>query len=76
VLSAAEAADHPHNAARAVFAEVGGISQPQPAPRFDRTAADKPQPPSRPGADTDTILGELGLGKDEIAGLRARGAIA
>jgi alpha-methylacyl-CoA racemase len=76
VLSPGEAADHPHNAARAVFAEVGGIAQPQPAPRFERTAADKPEPPTRPGADTDAVLGELGLGEDEIAGLRASGAIA
>jgi alpha-methylacyl-CoA racemase len=59
-----------------VFAEVGGISQPQPAPRFERTAAGKPEPPTGPGADTDAVLGELGLGEDEIAGLRASGAIA
>jgi alpha-methylacyl-CoA racemase len=59
-----------------VFAEVGGISQPQPAPRFDRTAASRPEPPRRPGADTDAVLGELGLGEGEIAGLRASGAIA
>jgi len=76
VLSPGEAADHPHNAVRAVFAEVGGISQPQPAPRFERTAADQPKPPKRPGADTDMVLGELGLGEEEIAGLRASGAIA
>jgi alpha-methylacyl-CoA racemase len=76
VLSPGEAADHPHNAARAVFAEVGGISQPQPAPRFERTAAGKPSPPKRPGADTDAVLGELGLGEGEIARLRASGAIA
>ena len=28
------------------------------------------------GADTDAVLGELGLGRGEIAGLRASGAIA
>jgi alpha-methylacyl-CoA racemase len=76
VLSSAEVADHPHNAARRVFAEVGGISQPQPAPRFGRTPADEPEPPVRPGTDTDAVLGELGLGEAEISGLRASGVVA
>jgi alpha-methylacyl-CoA racemase len=76
VLSPAEVSDHPHNAARAVFAEVGGVSQPQPAPRFARTPAGKPEPPVRAGADTDAVLGELGLGEAEISGLRASGVVA
>jgi alpha-methylacyl-CoA racemase len=76
VLSPAEVAQHPHNAARAVFAEVGGVSQPQPAPRFARTSAGQPQPPVRPGADTDAVLGELGLAEADIAGLRGRGVVA
>jgi alpha-methylacyl-CoA racemase len=76
VLSPSEVADHPHNAARGVFAQVGGISQPQPAPRFARTPPDQPEPPVRPGADTDAVLAELGLGEAEIAGLRATGVVA
>jgi alpha-methylacyl-CoA racemase len=76
VLSPAEVSDHPHNAARAVFAEVGGVSQPQPAPRFARTPAAKPEPPVRAGADTDAVLGELGLGEAEISRLRASGVAA
>jgi len=35
VLSMAEAPAHPHNAARATFATIGGIVQPAPAPRFE-----------------------------------------
>ncbi len=35
VLSMDEAVDHPHNQARRAFAEVGGVLQPAPAPRFD-----------------------------------------
>jgi alpha-methylacyl-CoA racemase len=80
VLSPAEAAGHPHNTARGVFTEVGGLSQPAPAPRFGRTAAAAPRPPVRPGANTDAVLGAadggLGLTGEEIAGLRQSGVIA
>ena len=76
VLSAAEVAAHPHNAARDVFIEVGGVTQPAPAPRFGRTAAQPPKPPARPGADTDAVLGDLGLSPDEVAGLRTSGVVA
>jgi alpha-methylacyl-CoA racemase len=80
VLSPAEAPDHPHNTARGVFTDVGGLIQPAPAPRFDRTPADQPTAPVRPGAHTDTLLGTgesgLGLSTDEIANLRAQGVVA
>ncbi len=76
VLSPSEVAVHPHNAARRVFADVGGVSQPQPAPRFARTTADQPAPPVRSGADTDAVLGGLGLSETEIAGLRDSGVVA
>jgi alpha-methylacyl-CoA racemase len=85
VLSPAEAPAHPHNSARAVFTDVGGVTQPTPAPRFHRSEVDKPTPPRRPGADTDALLGYsdprsdwpgLGLSAAEIADLRARGVVA
>jgi alpha-methylacyl-CoA racemase len=38
VLSLEEAANHPHNRARAVFVEPGRVIQAAPAPRFSRTA--------------------------------------
>jgi alpha-methylacyl-CoA racemase len=34
VLSLADAPHHPHNALRATFANIGGVTQPAPAPRF------------------------------------------
>ncbi len=34
VLEGGEAADHPHNKARGMFVEVGGVRQPAPAPRL------------------------------------------
>jgi alpha-methylacyl-CoA racemase len=70
VLSPWEAADHPHNAARATFVSVGGVTQPAPAPKFDRTPPDAPRPPSPTGGDTEAVLGEIGLPADEIAALR------
>jgi alpha-methylacyl-CoA racemase len=78
VLSPAEAPAHPHNTARATFTDVGGITQPAPAPRFGRTAVGQPAPPRRPGADTDEVLGARGLGLNpaEIADLRGRGVVA
>ncbi len=78
VLSPAEAPAHPHNAARGVFTEVGGVTQPSPAPRFGRSKVDHPTSPRRPGADTDAVLGADGLGLRlaEIADLRARGVVA
>jgi alpha-methylacyl-CoA racemase len=75
VLSAAEAPTHPHAAARNAFIAVGGVTQPAPAPRFSRTAAEAPQAPPRPGADTDRVLADLGLSAPEIADLRHRGVI-
>ena len=40
VLSLSEAPKHPHNVARKTFVEVGGVTQPAPAPRFSRTVPD------------------------------------
>jgi alpha-methylacyl-CoA racemase len=75
VLSLTEAPAHPHATARHAFAEVGGVMQPAPAPRFSRSAVSEPAAPPRPGADTDAVLTALGLGGPEVADLRARGVI-
>ena len=70
VLAPEEAADHPHNKARESFVEVGGVVQPAPAPRFDRTPAATPGPPAYSGEHTDEVFAELGLTAAEIARLR------
>ncbi|WP_214105209.1 CaiB/BaiF CoA transferase family protein [Acrocarpospora catenulata] len=44
VLTYAEAADHPHLAARATYVEVDGVVQAAPAPRFSRTPNAPPEP--------------------------------
>jgi alpha-methylacyl-CoA racemase len=76
VLSPWEAPDHPQNAARETFVSVDGVVQPAPAPRFDRTPPAAPQPPSPPGANTVTVLAELGVTPEELATLREAGTIA
>jgi crotonobetainyl-CoA:carnitine CoA-transferase CaiB-like acyl-CoA transferase len=75
VLSPADAPAHPHNAARGTFIQVGGVMQPAPAPRFGRTAAGVPQPPPRPGTDTDVVLASLGYTAAQISALRASGTV-
>ena len=75
VLSIAEAPSHPHNVHRSTFTEVGGITQPSPAPRFSRTAAVIQGPPSHPGAHTPLVLESFGFSADEIAKLTDTGAV-
>ena len=76
VLTPWEAPDHAQNKSRGTFVEVGGLPQPAPAPRFDRTPAATPTPPPQPGADTAEVLAELGLSEAEIDSLRADGAVS
>lgn len=75
VLSLAEAPHHPHNVARETFVEVGGVVQPAPTPRFSVTPSAKPQTAPESGANTDSILMDLGHDITSIAALRSSGAI-
>ncbi|MET9963929.1 CaiB/BaiF CoA-transferase family protein [Streptomyces sp. NPDC006326] len=68
VLSLREAPHHPHLAARATFTDVGGITQPAPAPRFSATPGAVTSGPALPGADTASVARDWNvpglLGKD------------
>jgi alpha-methylacyl-CoA racemase len=75
VLSPDEATAYPHNAYRGVFADVEGVVQPAPAPRFSATPSRPPTPPPHEGRDTDDILRDLGYPADKIARLRADSVI-
>jgi len=68
--------DDPHLAARGTWVDVGGVVQPSPAPRFDRTPATLDRPPAPAGHHTDEVLREAAYTPDEIAALRASRAIA
>lgn len=66
VLDVHEAPRDPHNAARGSFAEVDGIVQPVPAPRFGRTPAAVDRPPPVPGEHTRTALADWGVPEQTI----------
>ena len=44
VLTLDEAPDHPHLKARCTYADIDGVMQPMPAPRFSRSVPDMPKP--------------------------------
>lgn len=55
-----EAHKHPHNRARKSFIDIDGVTQPAPTPRFSRTVPEVSHGPASKGADTHTILKEIG----------------
>jgi alpha-methylacyl-CoA racemase len=75
VLSMGEAPQHPHNVARGTFVTDGGVVQPAPAPRFDRTPARLPPPAPPIGAHTAEILARLGHTEADVAALAGAGVV-
>ncbi|MNN42269.1 formyl-coenzyme A transferase [compost metagenome] len=75
VLDFSEAPNHPHNQARGMFFESDGTIMPSPAPRLSRTPA-APGKIVKNGENTLEVLQQLGLSDEDIATLRANGAIA
>jgi alpha-methylacyl-CoA racemase len=71
ILTMAEAPKHPHNAARNIFVERHGVTQPAPAPRFSRTAPEVSAPPAAPGQHSAAILADWGWDPDAIEALKA-----
>jgi alpha-methylacyl-CoA racemase len=71
VLEMDEAADHPHNKARGMFVEIGGVRQPAPSPRLLGTPEQDLSPATRL-AD----LSSWGLSDETAARLRAAGVLA
>jgi alpha-methylacyl-CoA racemase len=76
VLSMEEAPAHPHNRARGIFVEAGGVIQPAPAPRFSETPAAEPKMPGRGGVDTEDVLASIGYSRESIEAMRASGTIS
>ena len=75
VLSILEAPSHPHNRQRSTFVEVEGVTQPAPAPRFSRTQAEISHAARIPGADTRSVLANIGLQEREINALEEQGVV-
>jgi alpha-methylacyl-CoA racemase len=75
VLSMAEAPEHPHNKARGAFADVGGMVQPMPAPRYSATATATPSPAPAAGSHTAELLAGLGYDAARLEALKAAGAL-
>jgi len=73
VLSFTESRGHPHVAARAGSIEVGGIAQPAPAPRFDRTPSAAPAPPPERGSGGGPALQRWGFDSTAMEALRGLG---
>lgn len=76
VLSLAEAPSHPHHRARGTFVEVDEVVQNAPAPRFDGVPPTRPTPRPAPGADTRSILAEIGQSDEAIQELIDAGVAA
>ena len=69
VLTASEAARHPHNVARGSFApspDKPGEFEPVPAPRLVRTPGHLPRARPKPGAHTRDVLYEYGVSTEDI----------
>jgi alpha-methylacyl-CoA racemase len=75
VLDYEEAPGHHHNQARQTYIDIDGLVQPAPAPRFSRTAPDKPAAPHAEGSDTREILLRYGFEESELVALQNCGAI-
>jgi alpha-methylacyl-CoA racemase len=75
VLTMSEAAQHPHNIARNTFVDIGGVTQPAPAPRFSRSVPDTPTPPAHPGQHSREILADWGFSAGDIDHLCESGAV-
>ena len=71
VIPLAEAFEHPHNKAREVYVDRGGLVQPAPAPRFSRTAPSLTTGPSAPGDSTREALAAWGI--DDVEALIEQG---
>lgn len=66
ILELNEVENHPHNRQRELIGNIGGVSQPEPAPRLSRTPG-KVREPGRPrGTETREVLGEQGYSEDDI----------
>lgn len=75
VLEFSEAPLAPHASARGAFADLAGVTQPAPAPRFARTPGALTTPPPLPGEHSRAILRDWGIPPDDIERLITTGVV-
>ena len=76
VLSMDEAETHPQALARNAFAEVDGVSQPAPAPRFSVTPGEIAISPQQASRSDPQALAAWGFSADDIDALRTAGVVS
>ena len=76
VLDPEEAARHPHNVARGVYARRDGMLQANPAPRFSQSPPPQPGPIPKRGEHTLEVLRQAGIEDQQLHALIACGAVA
>ena len=76
VLTPEEASTHPHATERQSFRRAFDVLHPSPVPRFSRSATGAAEPPPTAGQHSDELLRSFAFDADEIAALRACGALA
>lgn len=76
VLNLNEAPEHPHNQARRTYIDIDGMTQPAPAPRFDRTPSEVQFGARPPGGDTQEVLADWGYSAADIEQLQAQGGLS
>ncbi|MBA58240.1 MAG: carnitine dehydratase [Gammaproteobacteria bacterium] len=69
VLELGEVNEHPHNVHRDSFAEIDGVLQPSPAPRFSRSKPGIRHGSRIAGEDSVSVLEESGFSSQEISQL-------
>jgi len=75
VLDFDEAVAHPHNRARGTFAEIGGVMQPMPAPRY--SSLEPVTPRMADGmSSSEALLMAIGYDPSRILALRRSGTVA
>jgi alpha-methylacyl-CoA racemase len=74
VLDFDEAAAHPHNIARQLLVEAGGVVQPAPTPRYSGLPTVAPRMAGA-GSDAGPLLEELGYSTARVDALRSAGVV-
>lgn len=75
VLTLAEAQSYPHNVERGAFLPDRPLPELVPTPLLSVTPGEAGPSPDWAGADTDSVLEDLGFSKTEVKALRELGAI-